>query len=83
MNTEELKGIIQSNPEIMGGTPVRVGTRVPLQNLIDYLEADESVEDFMEAFPTLKRGQAIVANAPQTQPDWRRVNHSLRASWKY
>jgi uncharacterized protein (DUF433 family) len=59
METEELKGIIHSNPEIMGGTPVFVGTRVPLQNLIDYLEGGESVEDFLEAFPTVKREQAI------------------------
>ena len=59
MNTGDLKGIIHSHPEIMGGTPVFVGTRVPLQNLIDYLEGDESVEDFLEAFPTVKREQAI------------------------
>ena len=43
----------------MGGTPVFVGTRVPLQNLIDYLEGDESIEGFLEAFPTVKREQAI------------------------
>jgi uncharacterized protein (DUF433 family) len=59
METEKLRGIIHSNPEIMGGTPVFVGTRVPLQNLIDYLEGGESVEDFLEAFPTVKREQAI------------------------
>jgi uncharacterized protein (DUF433 family) len=59
MNIPELKGIIHSSPEIMGGTPVFVGTRVPLQNLIDYLEGDESIEDFLEAFPTVKREQAI------------------------
>jgi uncharacterized protein (DUF433 family) len=59
MENEELKGIIHSNPQIMGGTPVFVGTRVPLQNLIDYLEGDESIEDFLEAFPTVKREQAI------------------------
>jgi uncharacterized protein (DUF433 family) len=59
MEAEELKGIIHSNPEIMGGTPVFVSTRVPLQNLIDYLEGGESVEDFLEAFPTVKREQAI------------------------
>jgi uncharacterized protein (DUF433 family) len=59
METEDLKGIVHSNPEIMGGTPVFVGTRVPLQNLIDYLEGGESVEDFLEAFPTVKRKQAI------------------------
>ena len=59
MNTEELKGIIHSNAEIMGGTPVFVGTRVPLQNLIDCLEGGESVDDFLEAFPTVRREQAI------------------------
>jgi uncharacterized protein (DUF433 family) len=59
MSTEELQGIIHSNPEIMGGTPVFVGTRVPLQNFIDYLEGGESVEDFLEAFPSVKRQQVI------------------------
>jgi uncharacterized protein (DUF433 family) len=59
MNAEELQGIIHSDPEIMGGTPVFVGTRVPLENLIDYLEGGESVEDFLEAFPTVKREQVI------------------------
>jgi len=43
----------------MGGTPVFVGTRVPLQNLIDYLEGGESVDDFLDAFPTVKKEQAI------------------------
>lgn len=59
MTSEDLKGIVHSDPEIMGGTPVFVGTRVPLQNLIDYLEGDESIEGFLEAFPTVKREQAI------------------------
>lgn len=59
MATNELSGIVHSDPEILGGTPVFVGTRVPLQNLIDYLEGDESVEDFLEAFPTVSRAQAI------------------------
>jgi len=59
MKPEELKGVVHSHPEIMGGTPVFVGTRVPLQNLIDYLEGGESVEDFLEAFPTVTREQAI------------------------
>jgi len=64
MNFETLKGIIHSDPEIMGGTLVFVGTRVPLQNLIDCLEGGESVEDFLEAYPTVKREQAIaVINA--------------------
>jgi uncharacterized protein (DUF433 family) len=59
MNDEEFTGIIRSDPEIMGGTPVFAGTRVPLQNLIDYLEGGESLDDFLEAFPTVKRQQAL------------------------
>ena len=59
MKPEDLKGIVHSDPEIMGGTPVFVGTRVPLQNLIDCLEGGESVDDFLEAYPTVTREQAI------------------------
>lgn len=59
MKPEDLKGVVHSDPDIMGGTPVFAGTRVPLQNLIDYLEGGESVEDFLEAFPTVTRAQAI------------------------
>jgi uncharacterized protein (DUF433 family) len=59
MTVKDLKGIVHSDPEIMGGTPVFAGTRVPLQNLIDALEAGESVEDFLEGFPSVKRAQAI------------------------
>jgi uncharacterized protein (DUF433 family) len=59
MKLDELRGVVHSDPEIMGGTPVFVGTRVPLQNLIDYLEGGESIEDFLDAFPTVKREQAI------------------------
>jgi uncharacterized protein (DUF433 family) len=56
---QNFKGIVHSDPEIMGGTPVFVGTRVPLQNLIDALEGGESVEDFLEGFPSVQRSQAI------------------------
>ena len=59
MKWENLKGVVHSDPKILGGTPVFVGTRVPLQNLIDSLEGGESVEDFLEAYPTVKREQAI------------------------
>jgi uncharacterized protein (DUF433 family) len=59
MNSEDLHGIIHSDPEIMGSTPVFVGTRVPLQNLIDYLEGGESVDEFLDAFPAVKREQVI------------------------
>jgi uncharacterized protein (DUF433 family) len=59
MKIADLKGVVQSDPEIMGGTPVFVGTRVPLQNLIDYLEGGESIEDFLDGFPSVKREQVI------------------------
>jgi uncharacterized protein (DUF433 family) len=59
MKLDKLKGIVHSDPEIMGGAPVFAGTRVPLQNLIDYLEGGESVDDFIDAFPTVKREQVI------------------------
>jgi len=53
--------VIHSNPNILGGTPVFVGTRVPLQNLIDCLEAGDSLEDFLTSFPSVTRDQAIAA----------------------
>ena len=71
MKLEELKGIVHSDPEIMGGTPVFVGTRVPLQNLVDYLEGGESIEDFLDAFPTVKREQAIAVIEAGSSRYWR------------
>jgi uncharacterized protein (DUF433 family) len=59
MKADSLKGVIHSHPEILGGTPVFVGTRVPLQNLIDYLEGGESIEDFLDGFPSVKREQVL------------------------
>ena len=59
MSADDLKGVVHSDPEIMGGTPVFVGTRVPLQNLIDSLEGGESIEDFLDGFPSVKREQVI------------------------
>ena len=56
---ENLAGIVHSDPNIMGGTPVFVGTRVPLQNLIDCLEGGESIEDFLDGFPSVKREQVL------------------------
>jgi len=61
MTTEDLKGIVHSDPDIMGGTPVFVGTRVPLQNLIDYLEGGESIEDFLDGFPGVKKREHVIA----------------------
>jgi len=53
--------VIESSPEILGGTPVFAGTRVPVQNLIDYLEAGDSLEEFLQAFPSVKHEQAVAA----------------------
>ena len=51
--------IVHSDPEILGGTPVFVGTRVPVQTLLVYLEKGETLEEFLENFPTVNREQAI------------------------
>jgi len=51
--------IISSSPEILGGTPVFAGTRVPVQTLLDYLEAGETIDNFLDGFPTVKREQVI------------------------
>jgi uncharacterized protein (DUF433 family) len=51
--------VIHSNPDILGGTPVFVGTRVPVQNLIDCLEAGDSLDEFLISFPTVTRAQAV------------------------
>ena len=53
--------IVHSDPEILGGTPVFVGTRVPLRNLIDYLEGDYSLDEFLDDFPSVSREQAVAA----------------------
>jgi uncharacterized protein (DUF433 family) len=53
--------VVHSDPGILGGTPVFVGTRVPLRNLIDYLERDHSLDEFLDAFPSVSREQAIAA----------------------
>jgi len=52
---------VQSHPGILGGTPVFLGTRVPFQTLIDYLEAGQPLADFLDDFPTVSRELAITA----------------------
>jgi uncharacterized protein (DUF433 family) len=51
--------IISTSPNIMGGTPVFAGTRVPIQTLLDYLKAGESIDDFLDGFPTVSKEQVI------------------------
>jgi len=53
--------IIHSDPDIQGGVPVFYGTRVPVKNLFDYLEAGDSLEDFLRSFPSVTREQAVAA----------------------
>jgi uncharacterized protein (DUF433 family) len=53
--------VIHSNPNILGGTPVFVGTRVPVQTLLDYLEAGDSLDVFLDHFPSVSREKAVAA----------------------
>lgn len=55
--------VIHSHPDILGGTPVFVGTRVPVQSLFDYLEGGETLEEFLHQFPSVKREQAVAVLA--------------------
>ena len=51
--------VINIDSEILGGTPVFLGTRVPVKNLFDYLEEGETMEEFLEDFPSVKKEQVI------------------------
>lgn len=53
--------VIHSDPDILGGTPVFVGTRVPVKTLVDYLEAGERLDEFLDHFPSVSRDQAVAA----------------------
>ena len=53
------QSIVTCSPDILSGTPVFTGTRVPVQALIDYLEGGETIDDFLQGFPTVKREQVV------------------------
>lgn len=53
--------VVHSDPDILSGTPVFVGTRVPFRNLIDYLERNHSLDEFLDSFPTVSRDQVVAA----------------------
>jgi uncharacterized protein (DUF433 family) len=55
----DLAHIVHSDPQIVSGTPVFVGTRVPVQALLDYLEGGETIDEFLDDFPTVSRDQAV------------------------
>jgi uncharacterized protein (DUF433 family) len=56
---KKAKLVVHTDPKILGGTPVFFGTRVPVQSLFDYLEAGETLDEFLRQFPSVNRGQAI------------------------
>jgi uncharacterized protein (DUF433 family) len=51
--------VVSSSPDIMGGTPVFPGTRVPIQTLVEYIEAGDTIDDFLGGFPTVKREDVV------------------------
>ena len=55
----KLDGVIHSDREILGGAAVFVGTRVPVQSLLDHLQAGDSIDEFLEGFPSVRREQVI------------------------
>ena len=61
LDVNRLSGIVHSDPEVLGGTAVFVGTRVPVQSLFDYLEGGETLDEFLYQFPSVRRDQAIAA----------------------
>jgi uncharacterized protein (DUF433 family) len=58
---QRVQNVVHIDPEIMSGTPVFIGTRVPLYNLFDYLEAGDSLDKFLASFPSVTREQAVAA----------------------
>jgi uncharacterized protein (DUF433 family) len=59
--SKDAVSVIRRDPEIMSGTPVFAGTRVPIRNLIDYLKAGDNLDEFLDQFPSVSREQAIAA----------------------
>ena len=57
--TKDMSNVTQIDPEILNGTPIFQGTRVPVKNLFDYLEGGSSVDDFIDDFPAVKKEQVI------------------------
>jgi uncharacterized protein (DUF433 family) len=54
-----MKSVISRNQEVMGGTPVFAGTRVPVETLFDYLEEGDSIDEFLKGFPSVTREQVV------------------------
>jgi uncharacterized protein (DUF433 family) len=54
-----MSNVVSQNPEVLGGDPVFAGTRVPVKSFFDHLEAGDSIDDFLEGFPSVRREQVI------------------------
>lgn len=61
MSTPTLESVVRCDPDVLGGTPVFAGTRVPIKNLVDYLAAGDPLERFLNHFPSVTREQAVGA----------------------
>ena len=61
MSTPTVESVVRRDPDVLGGTPVFAGTRVPIKNLVDYLAAGDSLERFLDHFPSVTREQAVGA----------------------
>ena len=76
----EHKGIIHTDPEIMSGVPVFVGTRVPLQTFFDYLEGESGLAEFLEDFPHLKtQAMQVLEAIAKVMLDWERTANAHSA----
>jgi uncharacterized protein (DUF433 family) len=70
------QSVICRDPEVMGGTPVFCGTRVPMQALIEYLEAGDTIDEFLEGFPTVTREQVMAFLEARRDKTARKINES-------
>ncbi len=61
MSTPTLESVVRCDPDVLGGTPVFAGTRVPVKSLVDYLAAGDPLERFLDHFPSVTRDQAVAA----------------------
>jgi uncharacterized protein (DUF433 family) len=55
-----MANVVERDPDVLGGEPVFTGTRVPIKSFFDHLEAGDSIEDFLEGFPSVKREQVLL-----------------------
>ena len=72
----DVNQVVQRSQGILGGTPVFAGTRVPVQTMLDYLEAGDRLDDFLDQFPTVSRDQAVAFLEFATEAALERANPS-------